>query len=63
MKDRDILKLYYQGWVDQKTGKLKEHLFNPNLDGRAYTLGVQHAKGEGDTHLTNEEIIKLLKKY
>ena len=67
MTNKDILKLYNQGFKDELDGKFDQAKVNPNIDGRAYNLGSLHAIVGDDCrwvdNLSDEQILEFLKNY
>lgn len=66
MTDKDILKIYMQGFKDELDGKFDDRKVNANIDGRAYVLGSNHAVLGDDCrsvdYLSDEQILKILRK-
>lgn len=66
MKDKDILRIYMEGFNDELDGKFDQSKVNPNIDGRAYNLGSLHAIVGDDCksvdNLSNEQILEILRK-
>jgi len=66
MTDKDILKIYLEGFRNELDGKFDQSKVNPNVDGRAYNLGALHAIVGDDCrsvdYLSDEQILKIIKK-
>jgi len=66
MQDKDILKIYMEGFNDELNGKFDQAKVNPNIDGRAYNLGSLHAIVGDDfrsvDYLSDKQILEILRK-
>lgn len=66
MTDKDILRIYMDGFNDELDGKFDNSKVNPNIDGRAYNLGSLHAIVGDDyryvDNLSDKQILEILKR-
>jgi hypothetical protein len=65
MTDKDILKIYMEGFNDELLDKLDSRKINSNLDGKAYVMGSFDALHGDDVrsvdYQSDEEILKRIK--
>lgn len=66
MQDKDILKIYKEGFNDELNGRFDQSKVNPNIDGRAYNLGSLHCIVGDDCrsvdNLSDKQILEILRK-
>ena len=66
MTDKDILRIYMDGFNDELDGEFGNSKVNPNIDGRAYNLGSLHAIVGDDCssvdNLSDKQILEILKR-
>ena len=65
MTDKNLLKIYKEGFTDELDNNFDSRRVNNNLDGKAYSLGSFHAKVGDESKsfdsLSDEQILKLIR--
>jgi hypothetical protein len=65
MTDKNILKIYMEGFNDELAGTFDDRRINSNLDGKAYLIGSADALVGDDVrsvdYQSDEEILKRIK--
>ena len=64
MADKNLLKIYKEGFTDELYNNFDSRKVNNNLDGRAYNLGSFHAmvgdESKSFDSLSDEQILKII---
>lgn len=65
MTDKNLLKIYKEGFTDELYNNFDSRKVNNNLDGRAYNLGSFHAMIGDEVrsfdYLSDEQILKIIR--
>jgi hypothetical protein len=65
MTDKNLLKIYKEGFRDELDSNFDSRRINNNLDGKAYNLGSFHAmvgdESKSFDSLSDEQILKIIR--
>lgn len=65
MTDKNLLKIYKEGFTDELDNNFDSRRVNNNLDGKAYNLGSFHAmvgdESKSFDSLSDEQILKIIR--
>ena len=65
MTDKNLLKIYKEGFTDELDNNFDSRRVNNNLDGKAYNLGSFHAMVGDEVKsfdsLSDEQILKIIR--
>ena len=65
MTNKDLLKIYKEGFTDELDNNFDSRRVNNNLDGKAYNLGSFHAivgdEVKSFDYLSDEQILKIIR--
>ena len=65
MTNKDLLKIYKEGFTDELDNNFDSRRVNNNLDGKAYNLGSFHAmigdEVKSFDSLSDEQILKIIR--